>query len=82
MGLCKSKIENDCPICFGEITYKNNYKTRCCKKNFHRTCITNWNKRNKSCPLCRKGIHITVIKVRRKRRSNNHRVSNIINHIY
>lgn len=81
MGSCKSKIENDCPICFCEINNKNNYKTPCCKKNFHRSCISDWNIRSKTCPLCRKGFHIKQIKVKRRRRKQRS-VSNIVNHLY
>lgn len=78
MGICKSKIiirDEECPICFIKITEKNNFTTPCCKHNFHFVCISNWNRRNKSCPFCRKNIRIVQkIKVRRKSRKSISRI--------
>ena len=84
MGICISKNnKNDCPICLNYINNKDKYITPCCKKCFHYNCIYQWNRKNKACPLCRKGFFVTKkYKVkRRKRRLKTKQMNHVINSI-
>ena len=47
-----SDRENDCSICMESKSEKENMKLKCGHE-FHRECIGNWFKVNKTCPNCR-----------------------------
>lgn len=63
-GKCESILNNTCAICLDRIT-SGNVKTNC-KHNFHKRCLIGWCKNNKgkaTCPICRKNINDTCVKI-------------------
>lgn len=63
-GKCESVLDNTCAICLDRIT-SNNVKTKC-KHTFHKRCLIGWCKRTKdapTCPICRKDIKNTCVKI-------------------
>ena len=48
--------ESTCIICLDEFKLKDKLRCLPCKHFFHDICITDWLKRNETCPLCRKDI--------------------------
>ncbi|XP_054168788.1 myosin-G heavy chain-like [Oppia nitens] len=47
-----SNDDNVCSICFDMMTPSKRYETEC-RHYFHQECITNWIRREGSCPVCR-----------------------------
>ena len=48
--------DNDCPICFNQITVKNKYITDC-NHEFCKDCLDKWFDKSKiTCPKCRKNV--------------------------
>lgn len=43
----------DCVIC---LDTKSDISVKCCKSNYHTTCLEKWLKINNICPICRKHI--------------------------
>lgn len=63
-GKCESVLSNTCAICLDKIT-SDNVKTKC-KHNFHKRCLIGWCKRTKdnaTCPVCRRDIKETCVKI-------------------
>ena len=63
-GKCESVLRNTCAICLDRIT-SDNVKTKC-KHNFHKRCLIGWCKHTKdkaTCPVCRKDIKDTCVKI-------------------
>ena len=63
-GKCESVLHNTCAICLDRIT-SDNVKTKC-KHNFHKRCLIGWCKHTKdkpTCPVCRKDIKDTCVKI-------------------
>lgn len=53
-----SNDNTDCCICLDK--FEENHKSIIleCSHRFHRTCITNWLKKELNCPLCRKKVEL------------------------
>ena len=63
-GKCENVLDKTCAICLDRIT-SNNVKTKC-KHNFHKRCLIGWCKHTKdkpTCPVCRKYIKDTCVKI-------------------
>ena len=63
-GKCESVLRNTCAICLDRIT-SNNVTTKC-KHRFHKRCLIGWCKHTKdapTCPICRKDIKETCVKI-------------------
>ena len=63
-GKCESILQNTCAICLDKIT-SGSVKTKC-KHNFHKRCLIGWCKHTKdtpTCPVCRRDIKDTCIKI-------------------
>lgn len=63
-GKCESILQNTCAICLDKVT-SDNVKTKC-KHNFHKKCLIGWCKHTKdapTCPVCRRDIKDTCIKI-------------------
>jgi len=61
---CVSVLDNKCAICLDRII-SGNVKTKC-KHNFHKRCLIGWcqkAKDNPTCPICRKNIKDTCVKI-------------------
>jgi hypothetical protein len=50
---CKTIRDENCNICLGELK---DYVHVICGHSFHKECIGEWLKKNKSCPCCRKFV--------------------------
>ena len=54
----QTQFFNECSICMEAIYNENDEIITPCKHNFHSNCLTNWTKRNNSCPNCRYHLDI------------------------
>lgn len=57
--MSKTKLEfndeNECIICFSKLDIKKEILQ--CGHCFHKKCINNWFKKQRTCPICRKYYH-------------------------
>ena len=63
-GKCESVLANTCAICLNRIS-SDKVKTKC-KHTFHKRCLIGWCKHTKdasTCPICRKDIKETCVKI-------------------
>jgi hypothetical protein len=63
-GKCESVLANTCAICLDRIA-SDKVKTKC-KHTFHKRCLIGWCKHTKdapTCPICRKDIKETCVKI-------------------
>ena len=64
-GKCESVLRNTCAICLAEVT-SGNITTKC-KHKFHKRCLIGWCKNStydkSTCPVCRKSIQETCVKI-------------------
>ena len=58
-------LNDECPICLSCISTEKDdiYTTKCCKKNLHNTCYTEWIKIKPECPLCRAAQTSVIINI-------------------
>lgn len=50
--ICRWHEMKTCPVCFDEISCKQQHTT-VCKHYFHKECIQTWFQRSDDCPVCR-----------------------------
>jgi hypothetical protein len=48
--------ESNCVVCQSEFQKQEEIRTLPCKHSFHKDCIDQWLKINKTCPICKKDI--------------------------
>ena len=55
---CNYNDNSDCCICLDKFEENNTSIILECSHRFHRSCISNWLKKELNCPLCRKNIEL------------------------
>lgn len=58
-----STITDDCSICFDSMSSCATTVCKCCKNNFHKSCIVKWlsNSTRTNCPLCRTTWEVNLV---------------------
>ena len=46
-------MNENCPICLGDLNENNSTKTTSCFHSFHEQCLTRWLVTANTCPMCR-----------------------------
>ncbi len=67
LSLKLNEDKNQCSICLEDITSKAlDEKQLNCSHNFHKQCVDEWLKTNKTCPLCRTPVVNYGLRIRSK----------------
>ena len=59
--------DQDCCICQQSLTQSSVRKLNCTHE-FHKSCITDWFKQQKNCPICRRGPNQAKVKNKKGKR--------------